>query len=229
MIRAHKVLAAYACLVPRLVTGQFDPDRATARSGRPRATTAAAAWPSPGPSAGHGVAVLPEGMSQERFDWLQHWVAGPGDDIVRTPGVESNVKEIYDRCNRSPRGRPRQRRVQPVQRARQPPRALRGHRARPRARLPGAWGGWTGPRRLPRVNATGSAGTLAAGDHLEEATGSLRAVAAEALQCPTLLYNGFGAHNIQGIGDKHVPLIHNVMAGPTSSPPSATGRPTSWS
>ena len=44
-----------------------------------------------------GVAVLPEGMSRERFDWLERWVADP-DDIVRTPGTESNVKEIYDRC-----------------------------------------------------------------------------------------------------------------------------------
>jgi hypothetical protein len=32
----------------------------------------------------------------------------------------------------------------------------------------------------------------------------------EALECPTLLYNGYGEHNIQGIGDKHVPLIHHV-------------------
>lgn len=26
-----------------------------------------------------------------------------------------------------------------------------------------------------------------------------------------MLENGFGEHNIQGIGDKHIPLIHNVM------------------
>ena len=35
-------------------------------------------------------------------------------------------------------------------------------------------------------------------------------VAVEALECPTMLENGFGEHNIQGIGDKHIPLIHNV-------------------
>jgi hypothetical protein len=35
-------------------------------------------------------------------------------------------------------------------------------------------------------------------------------VASEALQCPTLLENGYGAHRIEGIGDKHVPWIHNV-------------------
>jgi hypothetical protein len=60
------------------------------------------------------------------------------------------------------------------------------------------------------VSATGSAGTIAAGDHLKERYGAA-IVAAEALQCPTLLRNGFGEHNIQGIGDKHVPWIHNVM------------------
>ncbi len=37
------------------------------------------------------------------------------------------------------------------------------------------------------------------------------ALAVEAAECPTLLNNGFGEHNIQGIGDKHVPFIHNVM------------------
>ncbi len=61
------------------------------------------------------------------------------------------------------------------------------------------------------VSASGSAGTLAAGDALKQRYGSLT-VAVEALECPTLLRNGFGEHNIQGIGDKHVPYIHNVMS-----------------
>ena len=96
MIRAHKVLAAYACLAPRLVSGRFDPTRQRA------------VWPSTGNYCRggvaiskilgcRGVAVLPEGMSQERFDWLGDWVSAP-EDIVRTPGTESNVKEIYDKC-----------------------------------------------------------------------------------------------------------------------------------
>ena len=97
MITAHKVLAAYACLAPRVITGQFDP------------TVHRAIWPSTGNYARggvaisrimgcRGVAVLPEGMSQERFDWLDRWVADPAD-VIRTPGSESNVKEIYDACN----------------------------------------------------------------------------------------------------------------------------------
>src|SRR5207244_4119847 len=59
-------------------------------------------------------------------------------------------------------------------------------------------------------SASGSAGTLGAGDYLKERYGSM-IVAVEALECPTMLRNGFGEHNIQGIGDKHIPLIHNVM------------------
>jgi hypothetical protein len=60
------------------------------------------------------------------------------------------------------------------------------------------------------TSATGSAGTIAAGDRLKEQYGT-KIVAVEALECPTMLENGFGEHNIQGIGDKHIPLIHNVM------------------
>ena len=51
--------------------------------------------------------------------------------------------------------------------------------------------------------------TIAAGDRLKEEYGA-KIVAVEALECPTMLENGFGEHNIQGIGDKHIPLIHNV-------------------
>ena len=207
MIRAHKVLAAYGCLVPRVVTGQFDPTRHRA------------IWPSTGNYCRGGVAisrilgcrgaaVLPENMSQERFDWLERWVASPSD-IIRTPGSESNVKEIYDACaelDRDPAnivfnqfceygnyvvhrlctGAALERVFHAVA------------EGRPRAKL------------AAFVSATGSAGTIAAGDHLKSALGA-KIVAVEAVECPTLLMNGFGEHNIQGIGDKHVPLIHNVM------------------
>ncbi|MCB0228304.1 MAG: pyridoxal-5-phosphate-dependent protein subunit beta, partial [Anaerolineae bacterium] len=90
---AHKVGAAFGCLAPRLVTGQFDP------------TTQKAVWPSTGNYCRGGaydsnllacesIAILPEGMSQERFDWLSS-VAG---EVIKTPGSESNVKEIFDKC-----------------------------------------------------------------------------------------------------------------------------------
>jgi cysteine synthase len=207
MIGAHKVLAAYGCLAPRVAAGGFDP------------TEDRAVWPSTGNYCRggvaisrlmgcHGVAVLPEGMSRERFDWLERWVSDP-DDIVRTPGTESNVKEIYDRCKElaaDPHnvifnqfaefgnyvvhffatGRAFERVFESLQ-AERPSLRLRAF-----------------------VSATGSAGTIGAGDYLKERHGTA-IVAAEALECPTLLENGFGEHNIQGIGDKHVPYIHNVM------------------
>jgi hypothetical protein len=207
MIHAHKVLAAYGCLAPRIVTGQFDP------------TAHKAIWPSTGNYCRggvaisrimgcRGVAVLPEGMSRERFEWLERWVADPSD-IIRTYGSESNVKEIYDTCaelDRDPQnvifnqfcefgnhlahylmtGHALERIVESL-RASQPDLEVAAF-----------------------VSATGSAGTLGAGDHLKERFGA-RIVAVEASECPTLLRNGYGEHNIQGIGDKHVPFIHNVM------------------
>jgi len=209
MITAHKVLAAYACLAPRVVTGQFDPTRHRA------------IWPSTGNyarggiaisriMASRGVAILPEGMSAERFDWLNRWCEQPDDDVIRTYGTESNVKEIYDACNEL---------------AKDPTnfilnqfsefgnhlghyevtgRALADvfeHVCRTRDR---------DLRLAAFTSATGSAGTIAAGDRLKDLYGT-KIVAVEALECPTMLENGYGEHNIQGIGDKHIPLIHNVM------------------
>lgn len=207
MIGAHKVLAAYGSLAPRIVTGQFDP------------TTQRAVWPSTGNYCRggiaisrilgcHGVAVLPEGMSQERFEWLQSWVMHP-DDIVRTPGSESNVKEIYDKCWE-----------------------LAGDKANVILNQFSEFSNYlvhylcTGQalerifenlrKTEPDLNlaafvaGTGSAGTLGAGDYLKERCGA-RIAAVEPVECPTMLYNGYGEHNIQGIGDKHIPLIQNVM------------------
>jgi len=60
------------------------------------------------------------------------------------------------------------------------------------------------------VLATGSGGTLASGDYLKTLYPTMKIAASEALQCPTLLNNGFGDHRIEGIGDKHVPWVHNA-------------------
>ena len=207
MIRAHKVLAAYACLAPRVVTGQFDP------------VAQRAVWPSTGNYCRggiaisrimgcHGVAVLPEGMSRERFEWLDQWVLD-ATDIVRTPGTESNVKEIYDKCDELARSSDHVIFNQFSEFGNYlahftcTGRAAEAVFADLQADEPGL-------RCRAFVAATGSAGTLAAGDYLKERLGA-SVVAAEALECPTMLCNGFGEHNIQGIGDKHIPLIHNVM------------------
>ena len=202
MIRAHKVLAAYSCLAPRIVTGAFDPTRDRA------------IWPSTGNYARggvaisrimdcRGVAVLPEGMSRERFAWLEAWIAGP-EDVIRTYGTESNVKEIYDACNEL---------------AKDPTNVILNqfsefgnHLSHLRVTGPAVervFSDAGGKRLAAFVAASGSAGTLGAGDYLKEQLGA-RIVAVEALECPTMLYNGYGEHNIQGIGDKHIPLIHNV-------------------
>lgn len=207
MIHAHKVLAAYGCLVPRLVTGEFHPVRHRA------------IWPSTGNYCRggvaiskvlgcRGVAVLPEGMSEERFAWLREWVGHP-EDIVRTVGTESNVKEIYDKC--AELGADPQNfifnqfcefgnHLVHYHCTGQAFDAVHRHLKASHKDLDLA----------AFVSATGSAGTIGAGDFLKERHGT-RIVAVEALECPTMLYNGFGEHNIQGIGDKHIPYVHNVM------------------
>ncbi len=202
---AHKVGAGFGCLVPRLVAGQFDP------------TTHKAVWPSTGNFCRGGafdcallgceaVAILPEEMSRERFEWLRRL----GAEVITTPGGESNVKEIYDACWEIRRTRPdcvifnqfeefgnavwhyhvTGGAIDEIFRA----------VARP------------GDRLAAFVAATGSAGTIAAGDFLRRGHPQLRTVAAEALQCPTLLHCGYGEHRIEGIGDKHIPWIHNVRS-----------------
>jgi cysteine synthase len=207
MVASHKVLAAYACLAPRIVTGQFDP------------TAHRAVWPSTGNYCRggvaisrimgcRGVAVLPEGMSRERFAWLEHWVADP-EDIIRTPGTESNVKEIYDRCAELERDEQNVILNQFSEFGNHLVHYLVTGRALERLALAMAEQG-SGTRPWGFVSASGSAGTLGAGDYLKERHGT-RIVAVEALECPTMLENGYGEHNIQGIGDKHIPLIHNVM------------------
>lgn len=200
---AHKVGAAYGCLAPRIITGGFDP------------TYHKAVWPSTGNYCRGGafdsylmdvtaVAILPEEMSSERFAWLKEI----GAEVIATPGCESNVKEIYDKCWE-------------IRRTREDciifnqfdefgnscwHYDVTGHAIEEAVRISA-----TGKTSLAAyVSATGSAGTIAAGDYLRTLYPHLKVVASEALQCPTLLQNGFGGHRIEGIGDKHVPWIHNV-------------------
>ena len=199
---AHKVGAAFACLVPRLVTGQFDP------------TTQKAVWPSTGNYCRGGaydsallgcqsIAILPEGMSKERFEWLSK-VAG---EVIKTPGSESNVKEIFDKCWELRRS------GQDLMIFNQFEEfgnylwhyEVTGHAMQDVLEQTLGKGTYRG-----LALTTGSAGTIASGDYMKQAFPSSKVAACEALQCPTLLENGFGAHRIEGIGDKHVPWIHNV-------------------
>jgi len=154
-----------------------------------------------------GVAVLPAGMSAERFRWLEAW-ANP-DDIVRTPGTESNVKEIYEACALLSLDDAN---VVFNQFAEYANYLVHNRCTGPAVGRVFSALNQGGTLRLRAfVSATGSAGTIAAGDYLKDVYGSAT-VAVEAVECPTLLYNGYGEHRIQGIGDQHVPLIHNAMA-----------------
>ncbi|MGB6420260.1 MAG: pyridoxal-phosphate dependent enzyme, partial [Anaerolineales bacterium] len=200
---SHKVGAAFGCLVPRLATGQFDP------------TTQKAVWPSTGNYCRGGaydsellacdsIAILPEEMSRERFEWLSN-IAG---EVIATPGSESNVKEIFDKCWELRTS------GEDLMIFNQFDEfgnylwhyEITGHafeevlelEMKPTDNYRGL------------VSATGSGGTIASGDYLKQLFPGSKIVASEALQCPTLLENGFGAHRIEGIGDKHVPWIHNA-------------------
>ncbi len=201
---AHKVGATYGCLAPALVTGRFDAARQKA------------AWPSTGNYCRGGafnsallgcrsIAILPEGMSRERFAWLAK-IAG---EVITTPGSESNVKEIFDACHRLERERGDD--IAIFNQFEEYGNYLWHYEVTGDAILR-VLERLLGPRArcAAFVSATGSAGTLAAGDRLKQAHPGVKIAAAEALQCPTLLCNGYGAHRIEGIGDKHVPWIHNV-------------------
>ncbi|MDD8013095.1 MAG: pyridoxal-phosphate dependent enzyme [Acidobacteriota bacterium] len=200
---AHKVGAAYGCLAPRLVSGQFDP------------TYHKAVWPSTGNYCRGGafdsyimgctaVAILPELMSRERFDWLREI----GAEVIATPGCESNVKEIYDKCREIRQTRPDCVIFNQFDEFGN----SCWHYFNTGAAVEEVFRKIAGPGAAlaAYVSSTGSAGTIAAGDYLRTVFPALKVVAAEARQCPTLLQNGFGGHRIEGIGDKHVPWVHNV-------------------
>lgn len=200
---AHKVGAAYGCLAPKIITGGFDP------------TFHKAVWPSTGNYCRGGafdsylmgcdsIAILPEEMSRERFEWLEDI----GSEVIATPGCESNVKEIYDKCWELRETRDDViifnqfdefgNSVWHYNITGSAIEEIFTKNLNERGNL------------AAFVSATGSAGTIAAGDYLKKKFPLMKTIASEALQCPTLLYNGFGGHRIEGIGDKHVPWIHNL-------------------
>lgn len=198
----HKVGASFGCLAPRLVTGQFDVEKHKA------------VWPSTGNYCrggafnsrllgAQGVAILPAEMSQERFDWL-HSI---GAEVIATLGCESNVKEIFDKTNE----------------LKQDPQYMIFNQFEQMGNVLWHYNvtgnaladvyeeiKHPGDRFAGACFTSGSAGTMSTGDRLKELYPNLKLGVGEALQCPTILSNGFGGHRIEGIGDKHIPWIHNV-------------------
>ncbi len=201
---AHKVGATFGPLVEKLIRGAFDP------------TTQKALWPSTGNYCRGGaydaallacpsIAVLPEGMSRERFEWLETI----GSEIFATPGSESNVKEIYDKVKQLKFERGDE--IVVLNQFAEFGNAVWHYVCTGRAMEEVFEAERDEKSRLAGVCLTqGSAGTLGCAEYLREIHPRLKVVASEAVQCPTLLYNGYGAHRIEGIGDKHVPWIHNI-------------------
>lgn len=198
----HKVGASFGCLVPRLVTGQFD------------AATEKAVWPSTGNYCRGGafnskllavdsIAILPEGMSRERFEWLRT-IAG---ETIATPGTESNVKEIFDKVHELRATRDN---IMIFNQFEEFGNYMWHYNVTGPA-IEEAFRSLGDGLNFAGVTLTsGSGGTLASGDYLKTVHPLSKTVVGEALQCPTILDNGFGAHRLEGIGDKHIPWIHNV-------------------
>ena len=201
---AHKVGATFGPLVSRLVQGEFDPTRQKAL------------WPSTGNYCRGGaydsyllacqsIAVLPQGMSRERFEWLEKI----GAEIHATPGSESNVKEIYDKVKHLEAERGDD--IVTLNQFGEIGNPMWHYAVTGRAMEEVFEQNKTANQRLSAMALTqGSAGTLGAGEYLKEKFPRIKIGAGEAWECPTLLHNGFGAHRIEGIGDKHVPWIHNL-------------------
>lgn len=201
---AHKVGAAYSCLAPTLVTGQFNPEDNMA------------VWPSTGNYCRGGayisrllgcrsIAILPEEMSQERFQWLKTMA----DETIATPGCESNVKEIFDKCHELDAERGDH--IFIFNQFEEFGNHLWHHEVTGRA-MEKVLGQLMKPgdTLAGTCVSSGSAGTTGCGEYLKKQYPGSRLAVSEALQCPTLLMNGFGGHRIEGIGDKHVPWIHNL-------------------
>lgn len=199
----HKVGASFGCLVPRLVTGQFD------------ASGQKAVWPSTGNYCRGGafnskllacesITILPEGMSRERFDWLSK-IAG---EVIATSGTESNVKEIFDKTNEIKTSR----KDAIIFNQFEEMGNYLWHYTVTGSAIKEAYESIATPTsNFAGICLTsGSAGSLASGDYLKQQYPYSKIAVGEALQCPTILDNGFGSHRVEGIGDKHIPWVHNV-------------------
>ena len=200
---AHKVGSSLACLIPRVISGEFDLENTSA------------IWPSTGNFCRGGafnsailgcnsISVLPEDMSKERFDWLN----GISGEVIKTTGSESNVKEIYDRVHRLKKERSN---IIIFNQFCDFWNYLWHYEATSNAFLDlfESIKGETG--RLTGIClSSGSSGTLGCADAIKAVYPAVKLAVGEALQCPTLLMNGYGEHRIEGVGDKHVPWIHNA-------------------
>jgi cysteine synthase len=205
---SHKVGATYSIAMEKQLFGEIEPGRDTL------------VWPSTGnygiggawvgPRLGYdSLVLLPEMMSQERFDKITSY----GAKYIKTPGCESNVKEIYDKTKELAAASPSNKILNQFEEFAN----YRFHygvtgnsiiEAIEQLSREGVGNG----RVAAFVSSMGSSGTIAAGDRIKQRFSEAKTIGLEPVQCPTLFNNGYGGHDIQGIGDKHVTWIHNVLA-----------------
>jgi cysteine synthase len=220
---AHKVGPAYSCLIEKQIAGELQPGRDRLVFPSTGNYGIGGAWVGPRMNY-ESLVVLPADMSAERFEKIGSY----GAQVVKTPGSESNVKEIYDKVNELKRDKKNKilnqfaefgnyrfhydvtghAAAEVVAGVVAPVSGARGKAAGTAATTAGPIGNG---RVAAFVSAMGSAGTIAAGDFLKQQFSDCKIVGLEPIQCPTLYNAGFGAHAIEGIGDKHVTWIHNVL------------------
>lgn len=203
---AHKVGAAYSVLAEALLFDQVDIEKNTVVWPSTGNYGIGGAWVG-GRVGANSIVVLPEGMSRERFEKIESY----GAHVIKTVGVESNVKEIYDKTwelRRDPNIRIlNQFEVMGNYRFHYHVTGNTIVELAAELQKDGVGNGSV----AAFCSAMGSAGTIAAGDRVKQVFHDCKIVGLEPIQCPTLYNNGYGGHDIQGIGDKHVTWIHNVL------------------
>ena len=203
---SHKVGATYSVTLEKQLLGEITPGEVSLVFPSTGNYGIGGAWV--GPRMGYDtLVVLPELMSRERFEMIERY----GARYIKTPGCESSVKEIYDKC--------RELSKDPSVKILNQFQEMANYRFHyyvtgntvkevvEDLKRKGIGNG----RCAAFVSAMGSAATIAAGDRLKQVFPETRIVGLEPIQCPTLYSNGYGDHDIQGIGDKHVTWIHNVL------------------
>ncbi len=198
---SHKVGPAYSTLMEGCVDGEIIPGEHTIL----------------GPSTGNfgigvsyitnlmkydAIVIMPDNMSKERYQRISKY----GAKLDLTPGSESDVILTLERTyelKKNPKNRTlAQFELLPN---------YRFHRHVTGNSCIDAVKGIGNGRIACFCSAPGSAGTLAAGDQIKVAFPECKVVALEPHECSTLTNGGLGQHRIEGIGDKMITLIHNVL------------------
>ncbi len=203
---SHKVGPAYSVMAEKFVMGEIEPGKHTLVFPSTGNYGIGGSWV--GPRAGFkSLVILPAGMSRERFEKIE----GYGATYTKTYGSESNVKEIYDECNRLTREHGDTMKIMNQFSEMGNYRFHYHVTGNTIVELEQELSAKLGTRGISAFcSAMGSAGTIAAADRLKQVFPQCKVIGLEPTQCPTLFNNGYGSHEIQGIGDKHVTWIHHV-------------------